>query len=871
MDLELGGNDGQPPSLALDSSDAGCRLDVLSGDGPDNFQVVITVPPASPPANEGQPPDDELVFCIRDASGGSIPTCRARLRRTLCEINTALIERHRVDSPLRPQTKAALLWHSWRRFRMVVGLKRFTSGKSGSDVLVVRPQLRDPYPDERLPRGSIIPGAIAQAWGSPLLVKTGPVHKIRQEWDRFQIFLKDRQHPFMARIEDYLAVRPTNLESDAGDDKPPQATVIGSFLGGDLLQPESFEQIVKGTALVDDCVRIVERMFSVMGTWYEGSVVRRLRHWHHTFEMTEGGRLRMFGKYDFTQDADRKKYRESLAWDIAFIRKGHLRDHWLGRLSEDGQERRDGLLFRIMDWDVRYSLVHGDMHTRNILADSENIWLLDFGMTEVAPTLSDFAKLEVYLRLWCLDLAAGNKNLEDAAMELESHLLDNMTGSEATLEPVRCLAADLGADPDQLVKVTHCISAIRRQAANYGMGSPDRRDYLAVLFLTLLGAFKYVGENIRLAANYRLLVGLAWVLEDVLSRMAGMTPYARERTALDAKQLLSRQWLASPGAPARVRYLMDRPDGRQALQSLAATRGVAQNENHHLDVFDHTLLVLAYLENLFVDPVAGFLDPADLDRRIRDDLLRQGICQPEPMHPLPGGDPPDIPLQASDLDSVRRLFDEILDEEARLLLKWAALLHDVGKPATRTLKVHPKTGEETVQFLGHEVYGLQMIDEHLSTIFREKCGADGSEMQRDGDNWSCPTCHGTQPAAVTDTKARIQHIIRRHHDHHNLIQRCLDHPRWWESLKESLTSETLYRKRLSDLKGHMDPEVSPQAGDFPLLILHGFADELACRGSARKTQLRTVGAIDLVLLTLFARRRGAASSRDDEGRPCPAQ
>ena len=42
------------------------------------------------------------------------------------------------------QARAALHWRAWNRYEELTALKRFRSGRSGSDVLVFRPRLREP-------------------------------------------------------------------------------------------------------------------------------------------------------------------------------------------------------------------------------------------------------------------------------------------------------------------------------------------------------------------------------------------------------------------------------------------------------------------------------------------------------------------------------------------------------------------------------------------------------------------------------------------------------------------------------------------------------------------------------------------------------
>jgi poly(A) polymerase len=103
------------------------------------------------------------------------------------------------------------------------------------------------------------------------------------------------------------------------------------------------------------------------------------------------------------------------------------------------------------------------------------------------------------------------------------------------------------------------------------------------------------------------------------------------------------------------------------LPELEALRGVEQGPNHHLDVHGHTLAVLE--RTLEVE--------ADLER-----------------------------FAGERAAEVRQLLDEPLaDEMTRgTALRFGALLHDVGKPATR--------GERDgyVTFIGHDSEGAEVVD-----------------------------------------------------------------------------------------------------------------------------------------------------------------
>jgi putative nucleotidyltransferase with HDIG domain len=104
------------------------------------------------------------------------------------------------------------------------------------------------------------------------------------------------------------------------------------------------------------------------------------------------------------------------------------------------------------------------------------------------------------------------------------------------------------------------------------------------------------------------------------------------------------------------------------LPELAALHGVEQSQFHHLDVYGHTIEVLTRLLDIEHDPAAVF--GADLGPRVQAALA-------EP------------------------LGDEMTRGQA---LRFAALLHDCGKPATRGVLPGGR-----VTFIGHDSVGADLI------------------------------------------------------------------------------------------------------------------------------------------------------------------
>ena len=191
------------------------------------------------------------------------------------------------------------------------------------------------------------------------------------------------------------------------------------------------------------------------------------------------------------------------------------------------------------------------------------------------------------------------------------------------LEPVRGLATALGADPDDLYKIARCITHVRRLARRWCVPDfADGRDYLAVLYLTVLSLLPHAGRGFTQPANERWAVGLYWVLEETLDHLLGRPPFDRKQLPYDPLSHLSASWLADRDAPERVDYLCSTTDGRNVLGPVVALRGVLQGSYHHLDAYDHTLTVMAYLEELLDDPIGGLLEPARLDEIVAGRMIK---------------------------------------------------------------------------------------------------------------------------------------------------------------------------------------------------------------------------------------------------------
>lgn len=120
---------------------------------------------------------------------------------------------------------------------------------------------------------------------------------------------------------------------------------------------------------------------------------------------------------------------------------------------------------------------------------------------------------------------------------------------------------------------------------------------------------------------------------------------------------------------------------RLLLPELYEGEGVEQPEFHHLDVLGHSFLALEMMEKIIAEPGSFF-----------------------------AGD-----------EAITRYLEE---ENAKVSLKWAALLHDIGKPATREF---PPEGQGRVTFYRHDEVGREIFQR-----FAERCRWSNADTERTG-------------------------------------------------------------------------------------------------------------------------------------------
>jgi poly(A) polymerase len=207
-------------------------------------------------------------------------------------------------------------------------------------------------------------------------------------------------------------------------------------------------------------------------------------------------------------------------------------------------------------------------------------------------------------------------------------------------------------------------------AVPLGGGAPlDPHGGLADLergLLRAVGEHSFAADPLRLLRAARLAAALGLEIDPATVSLA-RAEAARASEAAGERQLVELRQLIGGPDPLRGMRLLDQL-GLTAvvLPELQALRGVEQGPNHHLDVHGHTMAVLEHT------------------LEVEGNLARFG---------------------GERADEVAALLAEPLaDEVSRgTALRFGALLHDIGKPMTRSER------DGFVTFIGHDRDGVEIV------------------------------------------------------------------------------------------------------------------------------------------------------------------
>jgi poly(A) polymerase len=192
------------------------------------------------------------------------------------------------------------------------------------------------------------------------------------------------------------------------------------------------------------------------------------------------------------------------------------------------------------------------------------------------------------------------------------------------------------------------------------------------------GAF--VADPVRMLRGYRLCATLGFQLEDgtkeAISRHAPLIKnVAAERISYELKLIFD-----SPRTTETLRDMGKTGLLPLLLPELYQGEGVEQPEFHHLDVLEHSFLALQMMEAIIAGPDRFF----------------------------PGHS--------------EKITNYLKEERVVRCLKWAALMHDVGKPSTKEIRPDK---DDRVTFYGHDEVGKELFQQFA---FRSKWSKADTEL-----------------------------------------------------------------------------------------------------------------------------------------------
>lgn len=248
--------------------------------------------------------------------------------------------------------------------------------------------------------------------------------------------------------------------------------------------------------------------------------------------------------------------------------------------------------------------------------------------------------------------------------------------------------------------------------------------------------------------------------------------------------------LIQPGAADNL-LLLDAFDLLQyVLPEVAAMKGVEQSLPHHWNVFEHSLRVIDVLE-LVLTRVLGFAqsDETAVMNEVIPSFVWDGLLFT-------------ISPYADSLRAHLKVDEGDLERSRLSLLKWAAMLHDIGKPSTRTIDADGR-----YRFFTHEDVGADLAVDRLRAL----------RFNRDAID-------------------RVSGIIRSHMRPHHLI-------------KTEVTRKAIYR--FFKATGFYGVDV----------LLLSIADRLATHGPdlERDYWVSRLGMIDQMLSAYFEQRAAVVS------------
>jgi len=239
----------------------------------------------------------------------------------------------------------------------------------------------------------------------------------------------------------------------------------------------------------------------------------------------------------------------------------------------------------------------------------------------------------------------------------ERHSTRRLVGPELTIDIAALNGPDLDSDLKRRDFTINAMAFALREQTFYDPHAG--REALAAGQIVSVAPKNMQDDPLRIVRAVRFMLEIdgelnAATRDEMRAAVSGLDGVARERFTVELNHIF-----ATNQTGCGLRELVVAGALQKIFPPLAGLAGLEQNNFHHLDALEHTLAVIDSLDQL---------------------------CQKNPLA-LPAPSAADC-----------------------ILLKWAALFHDVGKALSKT--VDPDTG--TIHFFGHERFSAHLARETLA-------------------------------------------------------------------------------------------------------------------------------------------------------------
>lgn len=299
------------------------------------------------------------------------------------------------------------------------------------------------------------------------------------------------------------------------------------------------------------------------------------------------------------------------------------------------------------------------------------------------------------------DAFDGASFILDAARDVARAILPAADGEPFEVDVAQLRVPDLTGD---LSLRDFTVNAIAMDLASPDLALFDPFGGRADLDRKLLRAVTegaFVDDPLRTLRGVRIVAEMGFRIEDatfnLMRRDAPLLPLAApERVREELMRIV-----VAPAGWEHLALLNDLGLLQRVLPESAAQVGVSQSAPHYQDVFNHTRSVLAHLAGLYalIWPDGRYSVP----------------------HPEDGLTIPASAGQWGDVAEMLTRYQRELQEHLKLplaagrirrdLLCWAAVAHDWGKPAKRTIEDSGR-----VRFFDHDHWGALLVEARLGAL-----------------------------------------------------------------------------------------------------------------------------------------------------------